>query len=111
MYCDSVYARVMDPMYQINVYNPGSIGLNEITQDDVSLFPNPASTSIYINITTVFEDDVQISVANIAGQETNIILNLKNDLIEIELENISPGIYFVKLYDDVNSITKKFIKN
>jgi len=98
-------------MYQINVYNPGSIGLNEITQDDVSLFPNPASTSIYINITTVFEDDVQISVANIAGQETNIILNLKNDLIEIELENISPGIYFVKLYDDVNSITKKFIKN
>ena len=98
-------------MYQINVYNPGSIGLNEITQDDVSLFPNPASTSIYINITTVFEDDVQISVANFAGQETNIILNLKNDLIEIELENISPGIYFVKLYDDVNSITKKFIKN
>lgn len=110
-YCDSVDARAMDVMYQINVYNPDAIGIEEISEEDVSLFPNPAYNTIYLHFKNVFKSDVIISVIDITGQETNLVPNFKNDLIEIDLENLSPGIYFVKLFDATNSATKKFIKN
>jgi hypothetical protein len=108
---DNLSTRTSSPMLQLNVYNPGSIGIDEVSAESVNLFPNPAQNSIYLTLKNVFKENLRISIVDVTGQETKLVPHIKNDLIEVNLDSLPPGIYFVKLYDGIKSVTKKFIRN
>lgn len=76
----------------------------------ISFYPNPASNSFEI-LTQQIINKGKISIFNVLGIqifETSICLSNKK---EINLENISPGIYFVTVYDGLISYTEKLIIN
>ncbi len=74
------------------------------------LFPNPVSEKLYINMydAAMFSD---ISIYSITGQLIyHSLLTNKHEEIEIDVANLSSGVYFVKLHSLKNVISNRFIK-
>lgn len=84
------------------------IGIEEsLMNNDISVYPNPANNHIGISGTNINS----ISLLNLQGE---IIINEVNPSNNnINLENLSNGMYFIKVYikNDVSVITKKIIIN
>lgn len=82
--------------------------ISKIEQNlDLSLYPNPTNSSVFINSKTDFN---KIEVCNVTGQ---ILLSEKfiGKTYQLQLQNLVKGIYFIKvIYNDGQSITKKVIK-
>ena len=79
--------------------------IEEITNADLSIFPNPATNKICVSLTQQF--DVQI--VDITGK--TIISNIGCwENCEIDVSSLKSGVYFVKVLNGFNSQTAKFIK-
>jgi hypothetical protein len=84
-------------------------GIKESLSDDtqLNLYPNPTSGSVLINSQTNFN---KVEVLSITGQ-TLLSEKVNSKTHQLQLQNFSEGIYFVKVsYADGRSLTKKVIK-
>jgi hypothetical protein len=98
-------------IYDVNncAYNPG-VGLNEINSDK-QLFvisPNPSNGKLIITFERIIKNG-RVEILNIVGEKLwrEIIFNESKK--EINLKNISSGIYFVKVFDGEKNFCKKII--
>lgn len=87
---------------------------SDIINNSFSLFPNPASTMITLNISTNKSEEITIIIYNNIGEiilRKDITLNSGDNSHTFDVKQFVPGIYFVKLqqYNNVSYI--KFIKN
>lgn len=75
------------------------------------IFPNPSTGFITIN-NLYLNDDAIISVYDVCGKQvfTKKYIQQKNSEV-IDLSGFENGIYFLKVNDASQSITKKIIKN
>ncbi|TNJ45845.1 T9SS type A sorting domain-containing protein [Tamlana fucoidanivorans] len=76
----------------------------------VQIYPNPAETSLYINLEGVFRNDkVDIDIIDNLGR---IILSRKSMDYDrsIDVSNFSRGIYYIKLKLENQTTIKRFIK-
>ncbi|TRZ75264.1 MAG: T9SS C-terminal target domain-containing protein [Bacteroidetes bacterium] len=85
-------------------------GVDEITLENrmIRIYPNPANNKIAIE-TDQFSDQGTLSVTNIHGQEilTQKIEGIKT---EVQISNLTSGVYFVKIYSDKGISIGKFVK-
>ncbi|HQI45653.1 MAG TPA: M14 family zinc carboxypeptidase [Bacteroidales bacterium] len=95
--------------------NITSVGFNEINKTAiVRIYPNPLSTELFVNIFSNNKTDAQIRVMDILG---NTIKQFSKNLIEgenvleIDLSNVSTGIYFLKVETSSYQYFNKVIKN
>lgn len=87
------------------IININSTDINSINKDnDLLLFPNPATNSIDINTVVNYNS---ISILDITGRE---IKHLSSRQTKIDINNLKSGIYFLKLTGEENTLTKKFVK-
>lgn len=88
--------------------------LNEESQAHIQIYPNPVNENITISeIPTDFLIQ-DISVTDILGNICFIDSKIQNNVnkIQLSLNNLKPGIYFLKLTSkDNKSIKRRFIKN
>ena len=78
-------------------------GVNESTEVQVGLYPNPASNNL--NISTA--DDVNsINITNYAGQTVYSGLDRS-----IDISDLKNGVYFAQISTDKGVVTKQFVKN
>lgn len=87
--------------------------LNEHASDlKLELFPNPSSGHFYVLLNQSLKSDVAIKVVTLAGQEiwSNSYENTSGP-IEINLQGVEPGSYFVVVHTDNCSVTKPIIIN
>jgi hypothetical protein len=76
----------------------------ETEEAEVSLFPNPAQSYLNIHTTMPFEN---LEIMNSVGQS----LKAYDNKYEIDISDLSPGIYFLKLNrKNKRSIVKKVVK-
>lgn len=78
---------------------------NQITNDNFSIYPNPASN----NITILGVEDLQkvtISIFNLNGQTLSNIQSPTN----IDISSLSNGVYFIKMEQNNQPYLMKFIK-
>ncbi len=96
-----------------NFTTTSPIGIEEIGNNSVSIFPNPSlNGKINIQIAANSSNDISISVLNLVGQEIfNQMYSIKNGnkLISLDLNSNPNGIYFIKLKQGDNIITRKII--
>jgi hypothetical protein len=94
-----------------NVYVEADTAITVVKQDNVptrkavtiAIFPNPASTVLYISAT---EKITQISISNIAGQVVYISAG-NSELARVDIGMLPPNLYFVK----VNEVAvQRFVK-
>jgi len=76
--------------------------LDDLNINSFSIFPNPAKDYLNIDCSSL----ESVTIYNILGKEL-----IKESNNRINVSSLSKGVYFIKVSDDVNSSTKRFIKN
>jgi hypothetical protein len=86
-----------------------SAGINESrNSSNISVFPNPATDIITIEITGIFKASY-LSIMNIEGQQV-ITRQIKEPQTQLDISNLPSGVYFVKLTNDKTVKVGKMIK-
>ena len=78
------------------------VSINEFAQDEVAVYPNPASD--VINVANA--ENAQVSVFDMTGK---VVANIENASAnqEIDASNFAKGLYIVRVVDGNNIVTKK----
>lgn len=91
----------------------GSTGINLNTSNydfdkNVFIYPNPTTNTLNYSINDAISID-SIRINDVSGKAIN---NFKADLNhnDIDVSNLSSGIYFVTFVSEQSSVTKKFVK-
>lgn len=84
-----------------------SLGIDEASIDEVTLFPNPSSNMISIESPLGKPMD-RIEFIDIAGKMV-MELNPNNTSTQIEVNSWAEGLYFVNVYTGTSVITKKLV--
>ena len=79
-------------------------GVNEIDGRKVSVYPNPASSTLNIGGLNGF-NSLNIQIVNIQGQVVSEIYNA----LEINVSDIDAGIYFIKIDCDGQQYLQKIV--
>ena len=82
--------------------------IEEINDDKISIYPNPAKDEIYISSNERIEE---VTVYNVNGQQTIAISQqLSANSCTINIANLNSGIYIIKINTNKENIVKRFIK-
>jgi Secretion system C-terminal sorting domain/HYR domain len=82
------------------------LGIADILAQGLSIFPNPASTSLTISSKTVNIETIQL--LDISGKQLLAMNNINQKEVTLNVSSLAQGIYFMRLN---NQITKKIIVN
>jgi len=94
--------QVYDFLTATGIDDPGHESSSEI-----SIFPNPSSTEITVEIPEVSSTS-QLTIFNINGQELKKI-QITEPVTVVEISKLPEGVYFVRLTDERTSVTKKMV--
>ena len=78
--------------------------IDEINAENVTVYPNPASTTVNIEGITNFTS-LNVAVVNLQGQ---VVREIANSL-EINVSDVESGIYFIKISCDGQQYLKKIV--
>jgi photosystem II stability/assembly factor-like uncharacterized protein len=91
----------------------GPVGINELfNNQNVSIFPNPASENAVLNIGMVEPVTARMQLVDITGREVfseELRLSAGMNSIEMDLKNYTKGVYFISISNDKNVFTTKLI--
>jgi len=88
-------------------------GIGELnTNDDIYIYPNPASHSVTINWPLPLKRDINIELLNVLGERVYIAqhqtLNSRHQTI-LDISGLSNGVYFLKIELEDRTLNKKFV--
>lgn len=84
-------------------YSDSELGINELQQiDDIKIVPNPNNGFFTIQTSLTIKS---IQLYNVNGKE--VYFNEMNSNDEINVSNLTSGIYFIKIESNTNTIYKK----
>lgn len=84
------------------VANIDIVSLNEVSMSDVSIYPNPTTGILNVNI----DKDFDAVVYNYQGQ---VMMKMNDNSRQLDLSNLTAGIYFVEIRTNNNAFVKKVI--
>ena len=105
-YTVAIFGVATDPDESNNTacitVNRGTVGINEVAEGEVNVYPNPATTVINIDNA----EGSQISLFDINGR---MISNIESASANqtIDASNLAKGMYIVRIANGNNVITKK----
>jgi hypothetical protein len=80
------------------------------TSTDITIYPNPASTSLTINNNSDIEENFHVEIYTLTG---NKIYESTERIIwphEVDLSSLHSGNYLIKIFNGEKSFTEKFVK-
>ena len=87
-------------------------GLNELLEDDVKIYPNPANHQLFVSLKELAGRKGDLKVFNTYGAVVQVfnLERLNSRLLNIDLQNYVDGVYFINInVENQRNITKKFI--
>ena len=88
----------------VTVNVTSGVNVNENQADKVQVYPNPVSSTLFIDGLNGFSN-LDVQIVSIQGQVIKEVVNS----LEINVSNIESGIYFIKIECDGQQYLKKFI--
>jgi hypothetical protein len=85
-------------------------GIEDINVSSINIFPNPNKGSFAVAFDAVKATDVTVGVFNVQGQEVyteNVNATIGKNTKQVNLNNLSSGIYIVKLFVDGGSVSRR----
>jgi hypothetical protein len=77
----------------------------------VSINPTASSSQVQIILGETYEQDLNVAVYDALGRTImNSAINAGNNLLPIDISNFTNGQYFVRLFNETETITKTFFK-
>lgn len=81
----------------------------------LKFFPNPAQNKIYLNYNIISRSHIKLFLYNQIGGKVREIVNKEqqegNYQLEVNLGNLTKGVYYMQMHSNENVITKKLILN
>ncbi|MFK5856718.1 MAG: Omp28-related outer membrane protein [Bacteroidota bacterium] len=79
------------------------VGVNEIFESLIKVFPNPASNNVTVESASIIK---HISIYDISGRKVYSV-SLNQNKVELNIESFDKGIYMIQLETDSGTITEK----
>lgn len=89
--------------HQVDFTEECALGIEDISINEVSLYPVPIGDNLYINATTPI---LQIDVYNLLGQKVHSMTQ-EGPILEVSTAKLPLGVYIVMLQDSNGRITTK----
>ena len=74
------------------------------------MYPNPATNQVFIELGEISSSEVHVSIFDITGKLKYQEVKPFNNKIEIDIQDLNNGIYFIDLRTNNKQKTLKFIK-
>lgn len=81
-----------------------------MNNDDLVLFPNPVENTLNVSFNVNIAGEVKITLYNALGQQIKTYDDNLNSNLELDMVDLTTGIYFLKIENSSSSVTKRFIK-
>jgi pectate lyase len=93
-------------LYYIKTSYDTTLGIGDnIQSPKLALYPNPVNNQL--NISSADQKVKNVTIYNILGA---VVKNIPNEVESIDMSNLSPGTYLVKLTTDQGTSTQKIVK-
>ena len=102
IYFDWNDAIVTNTTYNINA----TLGINEITADQVRMYPNPATDQVYIQAVSAME---RVELVDLSGK-TIVSKAIMDVQTSISLNGVEAGMYLIRITTPTGVVSKSFIK-
>ncbi len=86
------------------IVNSSTVSIEEISATNLLIYPNPAKTNLNI---TAFSNIQSVEIYNIVGQLVTSE-NFNAELVNVNINDLSDGLYIAKVITTDGTITKKF---
>jgi PKD repeat protein len=97
--------------YTVNIIQGASVGMDEINADNISIYPNPTSGELFVDLGNIDNTFNQIQLLDLTGRVISTYSTYKDiKLYTLSTGSLSNGIYTVKIVGKEGSISKKIIK-
>ena len=89
----------------------GATGFDEINSGEITIFPNPASSRLYVRLSTQNGQKTTLRIYNLQGQLVRELIYSPNEngLTHIDLKGVLPGIYLLHLENREINLTRKIM--
>jgi hypothetical protein len=89
----------------------GATGFDEINSGEITIFPNPATNRIFIRFSNQNQQKINVRLSNIQGQLVREMVynSYENGILQMDLNGLAPGIYFLNLKNRQLNLTRKVI--
>ena len=94
-----------DNQYVMNIVGD-VLGIEEYSLDSVSIYPNPVLNDLHIDL----HSSIQIQEAKIYSITGQVVLQVQNKK-DLDVSNLNPGIYLLKVKTSQGTITRKIVKS
>lgn len=93
----------------VRIYQEAPLSVDDEITENISIYPNPATDNLTLKVNTNLMGS-HVSITSILGQKLvdTIIDHME---FNINISDLSKGIYILRLENENNLITKKIIKN
>lgn len=94
-----------NPLMGQAIFQNFTLKTTDFDRERIAIYPNPSNSVIYLQEEQLMISKIQVK--NSLGQNVKTI----NDAFEVvDLSNLSPGIYILKIDGEFGTISKKIIK-
>ena len=88
-----------------------TFGIDNLDEQSIAIYPNPFTSDVYINVSTLSGAKAIIRVANLSGQQLlERSLNTTQSIEKVDLSSLPKGIYFVHVTSVTSTTVVKVIK-
>ncbi len=94
----------------INITILTGVGENALEQQ-ISMFPTPTTGDVFVDLSAIKNNTVQITVSDLAGKVVQKYTEAKSNQAVVSLGNLQAGSYFIQIDADGQRISKKVILN
>jgi gluconolactonase len=114
----TLYITARTNLYSIDLNYPGyAVSRNSLVHGIdsapdkplVEMYPNPAGDMLHIRYVNTAKIN-SIDVMNLDGKKEQVRMNNKETGIELNIQNLNPGMYLLRLISEEGMIMKKFVK-
>lgn len=88
----------------------GTLGTEELSQNSFQIYPNPSNGIFTIALNS--SEEFNYNLYDVTGKEILKAVKINPDQLkyDIDLRSFHSGVYFIQLYSEKGSVTKKLIK-
>jgi hypothetical protein len=103
----STYGEVED--YTVNITTSGA-SLLENDLSAITIYPNPSSDILNIDLSSANEEIQSIFLVDITGKLVQTIDVHENEVIKLNLSSFASGLYYIKISSATNTVVRQVLK-
>ena len=87
-------------------------GIADNTLEGMKLYPNPATDNLSVAISSSENASADLTIVNLMGQmvySENVALNAGGNILNVNVSNLTPGVYMINIRTNKGTSTQKLI--